>query len=431
LGTIIVLNASLSSLDELGTTRGLKPVLFVSFAAFFLLSGYEFVRSPSNTLFQKAYGAENFALVMSFLPVMLIIAVGGYNLLLTRLKPRKTLLLITLLSAFLLAACQQAIVHGFVVAAAILYLLRETYVTLILEQYWSYLDSVQKESEAKRNNSIFMGMVSLGAMLGGFIVSLVAQKIGTVTLPLMAALTTLPAAVLAHWAFRYTGEPAPEVQTEAAHEMGVDRFGIEPFRKIPALRSLFLLVLCSQGVSTIFYLMFQKQLQISLPSSDAQTAFSGMFYASLNALSLVFQFIITPLVLRRVSKRAVQLMIPSLHIATAVLFILRPGIETAAIAFALFKSLDYSLFRSSKELLYLPLSFDARYRAKEWIDVVGYRISKGGTSLGLVVLQKIGLMGPNGLPFVAFGACAAWVYVAGRLTKKQGEPAAAPLIHPV
>ena len=421
---------SLSSFDDLGITRGLKPVLFVSFAAFFLLSGYEFVRSPSNTLFQKAYGAENFALVMSFLPVMLIVAVGGYNLLLTRLKPKKTLLFTTLLSALLIAACQQAIAHGFVVAAAILYLLRETYVTLILEQYWSYLDSVQQESEAKRNNSVFMGMVSLGAMLGGFIVSLVAQKIGTITLPLMAAMTTLPAAFLANWAFRYTGEPAPEAHAEASHEKGADRFGIEPFRKIPALRSLFLLVLCSQGVSTIFYLIFQKQLQIALPSSDAQTAFSGMFYASLNALSLVFQFIITPLVLRGVSKRAVQLMIPSLHIFTAILFIVRPGIETAAIAFALFKSIDYSLFRSSKELLYLPLSFDARYRAKEWIDVVGYRISKGGTSLGLVVLQKIGLMGPNGLPFVAFGACAAWLYVAGKLTKTKGESTAAPLIHP-
>jgi ATP/ADP translocase len=56
-----------------------------------------------------------------------------------------------------------------------------------------------------------------------------------------------------------------------------------------------------------------------------------------------------------------------------------------------FKTLDYSLFRGAKELVYLPLSFDGRYRTKELIDVFGYRSGKAVSSLGIAALQKTGL----------------------------------------
>ncbi len=49
-------------------------------------------------------------------------------------------------------------------------------------------------------------------------------------------------------------------------------------------------------------------------------------------------------------------------------------------AYVCFKSIDYTLFRASKELLYIPLSFDVRFRSKEFIDVFGYRGSKGVAS---------------------------------------------------
>ena len=47
----------------------------------------------------------------------------------------------------------------------------------------------------------------------------------------------------------------------------------------------------------------------------------------------------------------------------------------------MFKALDYSVFKAAKEILYIPLPFAARYRAKEVVDVFGYRLSKGGVSL--------------------------------------------------
>ena len=56
-------------------------------------------------------------------------------------------------------------------------------------------------------------------------------------------------------------------------------------------------------------------------------------------------------------------------------------------AFLLFKAFDYSLFRAAKEIFYIPLSFDARYRAKQVIDSFGYRFAKGG-SAGVITVSR-------------------------------------------
>jgi len=175
-------------------------------------------------------------------------------------------------------------------------------------------------------------------------------------------------------------------------------------------------VVSAQVVSTVLYLVFQHELQKALPSPDAQTAYSGMFYARLNVVALVFQFILSPLFLRRLQPRHVQMGIPCIHLLGVAAIFMWPGLVTASIAFALFKSLDYSLFRASKEILYIPLPYEARYRAKEWIDVVGYRMSKGGTSAILVGLNKIGLASAGLYPAAILSACSAWLFFTQKLT---------------
>jgi ATP/ADP translocase len=92
--------------------------------------------------------------------------------------------------------------------------------------------------------------------------------------------------------------------------------------------------------------------------------------------------------------------------------------------------IDYSVFRGAKELLYIPLSFDCRYRAKELIDVFGYRFGKGGMSMLIVLLQraKVPLVEPT-MGLVAASAAAVWAVLTiplgkGYATAKQTATAA-------
>ena len=48
-----------------------------------------------------------------------------------------------------------------------------------------------------------------------------------------------------------------------------------------------------------------------------------------------------------------------------------------------FKVVEYSLWSGTKDLTYMPLPFEARFVAKEYIDVFAYRAGKAGTALAL------------------------------------------------
>ena len=125
--------------------------------------------------------------------------------------------------------------------------------------------------------------------------------------------------------------------------------------------------------------------------------------------------------LRRVPLPWIHLGIPLVHIAACAALLVYPTLLTGAAAFLLFKALDYSLFRAGKEILYIPLSFDVRYRAKEVIDAFVYRFSKG--ALGMLATAAGAVAGS--LPAAVYPAAAAvaalaWVPVVARLTRWKG-----------
>jgi AAA family ATP:ADP antiporter len=110
-------------------------------------------------------------------------------------------------------------------------------------------------------------------------------------------------------------------------------------------------------------------------------------------------------------------MMPIIHLTAIGVAVMYPSVLTVGAAFFLFKAFDYSLFRAAKEVLYVPLSFGERYRAKEIIDVFGYRTGKGASSVGIAVLQKAGIaMSAFYLP-IAFAATAAWLVLIFPLTR--------------
>ena len=77
----------------------------MALSAMFTLAGYEFIRSSSTVLFKSAYGAENLPLVMAVMPVVVFAGVALYSWFLSKLGPRRTLLVTSLGSAFTIFCC--------------------------------------------------------------------------------------------------------------------------------------------------------------------------------------------------------------------------------------------------------------------------------------------------------------------------------------
>lgn len=395
----------------------------VALAAAFLLGGYEFIRSGSNTLFKAAYGVQNLPVIMAVMPIGVLGMLYGYGWILSRLGPRRTLLATTLGSGVVIAGCYAAIGAGFQPATGVLYIFREAYVILLIEQYWSYLNSTLGEAAAKKFNGPICGIASLGAIAGGLLVHQWAVPFGTLAMIACAAVSLAPTALCSDLAFRRGGEPQPS-RVEAGGQRG--HLGLQEFigTRLPILMAIIIL---TQIVSTVLGLHFQGLLQATIPDPDPQTAYSGRFYALLNGVAAFLQFIAAPVLLRWVSLRVLHVAIPLLHVLAAVVAATHPSLAAAGLAYLLFKACDYSLFRAAKELLYIPLSFDARYRAKELIDVFGYRVSKGGTSLAITVAQHFGAVLGTSYSLISLGAATLWAVLAVPLMRTpRPSPAASP-----
>lgn len=386
----------------------------MALAAMFTLAGYEFIRSASTVLFKTAYGAENLPLVMAAMPFVAFAGVAGYSRLLTALGPRKTLMVTSLGSGCLIFVCYLLVLSGSKTVTPVLYLLKEIYIVLLIEQYWSYINSRLSTGNARKFNGPITGIAGLGGAIGGTLVGVTATSWGTETMLLLAAMSLIPAALVSNFAYLKFGEPEIEKTSNTSGEMG---WGL--LRENSTLAYLLGIILISQIVSAVLDLKFQGLLSIEFAGArDEETAFQGQFWGTLNTIVLAFQFVITPILMSYVSLRLIHILMPTIHLIAITVALLYPSVMTVGIAFFLFKAFDYSLFRAAKEVLYVPLSFNERYRAKELIDVFGYRTGKGASSVGIVVLQKAGVaMSGLYLP-IAFAATAAWLVLIFPLTRE-------------
>lgn len=391
--------------------------LLVGLSAAFLLCGYEFVRSPADSLFPEAYGQGALLYAMAATPLAVFAVLYVYGMLLTSLGARRTALVTTTVSALLLAGCFVGMHLRWRPAVAILFVFREAYVVLLVEQYWSFLNSTFATGTARKLNGPVCGIASVGAILGASAVAEFAGSFGSGPLILLGAGMTVLAAPLMDLAYRFYGEPRPRAATQEAGTLGLGLFAGN--RMLPVLLAVILL---TQVIAALLYLHVQSIARGVFPLDVQRTAFWGGLYRDINIVSFVLQFGATPLLLRVAPLGVVHLAIPLVHVASCLYLLARPSLATAGVAFTLFKSLDYSTFRAAKEILYIPLSFDSRYRAKEVIDVFGYRLGKGGASLALKGLQAIGLVTTNAaLALGAAGAAGLWAVLSIPLVREYAR----------
>ena len=253
-------------------------------AAFFTLAGYEFIRSPATVLFKNAYGAENLPLVMAAMPLVVFAGVALYGWILSQLGPRRTLLVTSLGSGLLICACYLAVLSGSKIITPILFLTKEFYIVLLIEQYWSYINSSVSSDTAKKINGPITGIAGLGAFAGAKLVGLAAEPLGTESMLLLAALLLIPAAMVSEFTYRKHGEPAvpePEYGKHGETDHKKHYMGWQLFRENPTLASLLAVVLATQVIAAVLDFKFQGLLStVFAGATDAETAFQGKFWGN-------------------------------------------------------------------------------------------------------------------------------------------------------
>ena len=398
-----------------------RPVMAITAAGILIMAGYEMVRSASASVFLAHHSAARLPEALMLVPLAMFAFTWLFSVTLKHMGPARTFIATLLLSALVLASATEAVRRGIPGAPFLLYIFAQAYIVFIVEEVWAFINSLFVPAQGKRWNGVIIAVSTAGSMTGGILTGRLSVAVGSERLVWIAAGLTAAASLLGWLAFRLAGtRPAPPDRppTKLA-----DHFAWDLLRTGPTIRRLALIVVAAQSVAVLLDIAFHQALQAAVPQQDPRTALLGYFWSAVNLFALVLQLGLCPFLLSRVPIRRIHGAIPLLFGLAALGAVAFPVLPVLAAVFFISKTVDYSVFRAAKEVLYIPLSFTARYRAKMTVDALIYRSSKGVVSALLSLSNRaFGLLPLRLYPLLVVFLCGGW----NRFTRGLPEPPSAP-----
>jgi AAA family ATP:ADP antiporter len=289
-----------------------------------------------------------------------------------------------------------------------------------VELFWTFSNVAFGIRTASKTYGLYCAAGSIGAIIGSLAMKPLVDAMGT--------FHTLWLVVPTLWTAAYgckrlgKGLTLPEPAAKLGKKHDSWREGLTVIHNSHYLALLLAVVAVVQVVITVTDFQFNEVVQQQYLDPDARTTVFGYVNAVISGASFVLQ-IGTGLILERMGVRGVLLMIPGLIGLSLAAFVAAPTFASMAVAKILGKTMDYSLFRAAKEILYIPLSYAEKTQGKALIDMLTYRVAKGAVSLMLMGVAHFALQRYVGgfnaaLCFVWLGL--SWVILKRYRTLKTG-----------
>ena len=410
----------LRPLAQVRENEAVTALLMFSYS-FLSMTAYNILKPVTRSKFISDIGATNLPYVQLTAGVIIGLIMTGYSWMVSRL-PRRWSLAITqggiaaLLIAFrLLFRTSQDWV------SAAFYLFGLMLGILLISQFWTLANVVYDPRQAKR----LFGFVGAGAPLGGIAGSLFlmryAKWIGAVDLLLYSAALMLICMVLV--AAITLREPLDaQALLRAVDEKGVGgRRALQLLRKSDHLQSIALVI----GFAAIGAVIIEQQLNMAIESSkgaqatDAITAFLAGVQLWTSVIGFVIQLTLTSRIHRRLGIGFALVLLPLSLGATGIVVLVNAALWVPSLARVFDQSLRYTIDKTTREILYLPLPADIKYEAKAFVDVTVDRLARGAAAvLLLVLIQPWGLgLGWRNLSYASIIVTGLWLVMALRARK--------------
>lgn len=266
-------------------------------------------------------------------------------------------------------------------------------VIVLVTQFWITVNTVFNPREAKRMIGFFGSGGILGGIAGAETAGLLAKSRISNHLLLIACALLLVCVFVVRAIFHLhkrrqsEGENDARRNDDAGMGKAPSKMGFkdcfDTVRKDLYLRLLAAVVTLTLVVSTLIDFQFKGVIDLNYSGKENLTAFFGHFYAGLMVFSFFLQFFMASSIIKRYGIRFTLLIFPILLFLGSVGIALFVSIFFAVILKGSEKSLSYSINQSVRELLYIPVSPELKYKAKIFIDMFLNRFAKG---IGAVIL---------------------------------------------
>jgi ATP/ADP translocase/HEAT repeat protein len=290
-----------------------------------------------------------------------------------------------------------------------------------ITQFWIFINDLFNPREAKRQIGFFVS----GGLLGGIGGSLIALSrpghLQTEDLVLIGPLMLVICLAIVFYVQRLAARQAGGEEWTRPGRKDQKAGFIQSFALVTKNRYLLLLsgmILASIVVSNLVDFQFKSVAQVTYPNKDVRTSFLGTFYLVILLLSYLFTALGTSRMLKNL--RLALLILPVLLLAGSLSLFLLPGagIVWAVIVKGTDKSLSHSLNQSVRELLYIPLPQDIKYKAKVFIDMFLNKFADGLAGLVLLAVSPFIKFHVEKVSYLVIAFVILWIFFGRRVHRE-------------
>ncbi len=299
------------------------------------------------------------------------------------------------------------------------YVVIESFGSLTVVLFYSFMADTTTPQAGKKAFYITATFGQLGAILGSKMTGVVADLFSVPQIFYVAALAVLLIPALVWFIMWYI--PKAEMAgyqaksgAEKKNKPGIID-GLKLFLSQPFLLGIFIWITAFEVIATVFDLRFKILIQeATLGNKAAYAQWTSDFGVWVGVLALVSLLLGVGNIGRRIGLTLSLVALPFLMAFNAFFMFAYPVVDIAFYVMVASKGINYAFGQPSKEQLFIPVSQEARYKSKAWIDSFGSRGAKAGGSL----IQ--GFVGGTGLAmlFMVLGVSAIWAIVALFLGRK-------------
>ena len=393
-------------------------VLLMFLYSFLAMTSYNIIKPLSKSQYISSLGADDVPYVNFGLGVLIGVIMQGYTKLISGV-PRRWMIPITqvgiagvlVLFWFLFTFVgADWVAVAFYVAVSILAI-------LLISQFWTLANDVYDPRQAKRIFGFIGGGASLGGAMGSGLTAFLVESVGTRAMILMGAVVMFLCLAIVVVIIRRERTAGASDASKTGEEESVSSG--EAIRLLRASRHLQIisLVIAFGAIGSVIIdqqVLMAAAESIGAENSDSIAAFLAQLILYLSLIGFVIQVAVTSRIHRMLGIGFALMMLPVSLGGSAALILLNRALWSTGVARIVDTSLRYTIDKTSREVLFLPLSAELKYRAKPFVDVTMDRFAKGaGSVVILLCIKDWGLgLGWQQLSYLTLGLVAVWVITA-------------------
>ncbi|HSF17445.1 MAG TPA: Npt1/Npt2 family nucleotide transporter [Vicinamibacteria bacterium] len=387
--------------------------------SFLAMTAYNNIKPSAASKFIDDFGADNTPWVYLLAGLTMGFIMSYYSRGVGRVPklwvlPGTQVLVVSLLVAFwFLFQTGQAWV-----SAAFFFFGRLLLGIFLISQFWTLANDIYDARQAKRVFGFIGGGASLGGITGSGMTRLLVERVGTETLILFSAGVLVVCFFIIVEIQRRTkleGKGRFEVETES---LG----GGEALAMLKSSRHLQLIALVI-GFSALGAATLDVQLlmaaEAEVTGKDQITSFLAEITLYISLIGFFIQVYLTSRVYSLLGIGFALAVLPVSLGATALIILMNKALWASSVARVSDSALRYSLDKTTRETLFLPLPTELKLKAKSFVDVVADRfIGKGIGSVILLIAIKLFNLVWWQLSVLSLVYCGLWLVLTRRAKRE-------------